>query len=894
MKDTSKAEMIWTADVTESAIVEGKRKRKTLFRYTPGGEVPLNRKRDELGSSYEAREESNDSRIHDNDESEEQSSGKSFAAGQLATQAPLSVQKKGKSAKDFGENVCQNVDSDDQEFASKYKPKNKRRKTRGKKDRRTCPVCKRVFTSPYGRDYHVCKYAIFCLLSFCICNENFNLSFDTIPLILIATAKRVCIPTNETIKIGTPLGTLEPGMEFVTKWGIARVLSDSRAKPTGEPVEGATALVKAWKSRLIKNELRRKEEYKTISTHSLARRKRLQELYERERKQQHSITAAIKNTTQKQVLKAYFGTLDLEGLNDRDFPPLANTFQSEPSPIETNSSEPYRIVECILIPDQRAIADYGVAIDENSDDAVFEMVERHLDSEHVKASLGSASPTRLFLQRRELTERYYADEHVYVCNRCGKVVKTKDGARYHAKTKKSCTRGPSKVDFLADYQKSLEAINRRADRLIAQQDAGTKVPVKKKAPAEIPKIKGAEEARTSPHNPRKKKKVRGADLYGTATQLTQEMPTVGTAREIFLAAVREVNVGATATVHATAAESKDTTVRHAPQSHERLKKQEVAKKKRIWQPKKKRVLAYYPQVWRSLGFKVVPRKRNAIRVSFFGKQRSGRPSYEMQPFRAENIPTDDSDVLNKVILDMKDELAKLNESELGSYYPSVWKVLGFNRPRKVKKELVSLPPEPGSLSPKAPETEFVPAPPHFAYSEPIVIDVSVLAGEVDSGRYPSCKRHTDEQKNDESFHHNACSICKDDRGILFKCDFCKHVNHLECIRSRFIVKDPEPHDDFMCNKCIQGLLAKRRRAEKRRLGAVTKPGVCQQDDLQNPALDAQLSADQPEAGKEIEFLVAHAQNVEDILELVEDSQSRLQQLVKTANMNDLRRGMLTL
>ena len=217
-------------------------------------------------------------------------------------------------------------------------------------------------------------------------------------------------------------------------------------------------------------------------------------------------------------------------------------------------------------------------------------------------------------------------------------------------------------------------------------------------------------------------------------------------------------------------------------------------------------------------------------------------------------------------------LSKLKESEMGAYYPKIWKFLGFRKPRE------PVPEPPAIIREPSPEPEdFVPEPPKFKYpAPPAIIDVSVLASEVDSGRYPSIKRNVfTESEPEKDFHEDNCYICKDHRGFLYKCDFCHYVNHLECIRTRFIVKDPEPHDDFLCAKCIQGILTKRRRAEKRRLeGAVPD------------------SSQEPLETSEIECLANRAQHVEEVLELIRDAQSRLQQLVEASRTNDFRRSLL--
>jgi len=91
----------------------------------------------------------------------------------------------------------------------------------------------------------------------------------------------------------------------------------------------------------------------------------------------------------------------------------------------------------------------------------------------------------------------------------------------------------------------------------------------------------------------------------------------------------------------------------------------------------------------------------------------------------------------------------------------------------------------------------------------IVVDIMVLVEEIDTGRYPSIKRYTGK-------HQDDCVICKNRHGILYCCEFCKNVCHLECLRERVTIRNPEPDDDFMCHSCILKIIARRSRAEKRR------------------------------------------------------------------------------
>mmetsp|Transcript_438 Transcript_438/g.623 ORF Transcript_438/g.623 Transcript_438/m.623 type:complete len:154 (+) Transcript_438:1437-1898(+) len=151
----------------------------------------------------------------------------------------------------------------------------------------------------------------------------------------------------------------------------------------------------------------------------------------------------------------------------------------------------------------------------------------------------------------------------------------------------------------------------------------------------------------------------------------------------------------------------------------------------------------------------------------------------------------------------------------------------------------------------------------------------VLAEEVDSGRYPSIKRY-------DRDHADECIVCKKG-GTLLCCDFCSNATHFSCIRTKLVVKEPEPEDDFMCHKCIQYILQRRVRAEKRRLRKT------------NSALDKDPP---PEENKEkieeneYEVVAKRGLEVKHLIELLEDAENRLVELAGTAETNDIRRQLL--
>ena len=111
---------------------------------------------------------------------------------------------------------------------------------------------------------------------------------------------------------------------------------------------------------------------------------------------------------------------------------------------------------------------------------------------------------------------------------------------------------------------------------------------------------------------------------------------------------------------------------------------------------------------------------------------------------------------------------------------------------------------------------------HRGKTNPVVIDTQVLAAECDGGRYPTITRFV-------GVHLPHCVLCTrtdiDDEDLLMvHCDFCKNTVHQICLNKKLLNKDPpiiirelEPHDSLMCHDCMMYCLARRARAESRRI-----------------------------------------------------------------------------
>jgi hypothetical protein len=220
-----------------------------------------------------------------------------------------------------------------------------------------------------------------------------------------------------------------------------------------------------------------------------------------------------------------------------------------------------------------------------------------------------------------------------------------------------------------------------------------------------------------------------------------------------------------------------------------------------------------------------------------------------------------------------------DDQKYGSMYAQVFKSLGYKKPSQ-KREASSLNDNNiGTSKRRRRATKMKPPPPPKPL--PPIIDTRALADEVDSGRYPSLNRY----KGDE--HYDVCFICRDG-GDLICCDFCRKAEHMKCIRRKFTVKDPEPEDDFMCHRCIQYVLQRRARAEKRRLEKQERDEVRKRQE----ALEERCRNPDIKKGREYEYLAARGQDVSELVELLQDAQVRLKQSLATTKMNNVRRRVM--
>ena len=292
---------------------------------------------------------------------------------------------------------------------------------------------------------------------------------------------------------------------------------------------------------------------------------------------------------------------------------------------------------------------------------------------------------------------------------------------------------------------------------------------------------------------------------------------------------------------------------------------EVNRRIRPERKKSRKNVPVYPQVWLSLGFKFVAEK----------------PPTKPHIIEEE---VEEPEPLDDVLSRLRNQLRRDHDRSLGAMYSPVFESLQFKRPPPLWKVLeeqqrelqrqeesakIRLEMQKEQVKGKAKERRQKPPPP--------IVDIQVLADEADTGRYPSVKRYHGE-------HDDVCTICKNQvEGTLYCCDFCQRVVHLDCIREKHTIKEPEPREDFMCHLCIQYIQARRNRAEKRRIQK-------QKTALQKTGGATVLVG----SGGESEYhdVAALGHELRDLTELIQDAKVRLRQAIGVSKMNDARRSML--
>lgn len=290
-------------------------------------------------------------------------------------------------------------------------------------------------------------------------------------------------------------------------------------------------------------------------------------------------------------------------------------------------------------------------------------------------------------------------------------------------------------------------------------------------------------------------------------------------------------------------------------------------KKRKWKKKKKRESGVYPEILIGMGFKLVSKRK--INIPEITQETNKPPQASL--LRGGDHEIDH--VLESLKGAYKIQQRKADDQKYGSIYAEVYKGLGFKFPGRRKGTNV------GNQIGKNKRRKRKVKPPPPPKPLPPAIDVGALVDEIKSGRYPSIKVF-------EGEHEDFCLVCAKG-GSLFCCEFCNKVEHFACIRKKYTLKAPEPDEDFMCHRCIGIILSRRARAEKRRL---LKQGKIEKDKKEEEKIKVVKS---PTEGKEYPYMAAQGQEVNELVEVLKDSQIRLRRSIETTKMNNIRRQVIS-
>ncbi|KAG7349559.1 CpXC protein [Nitzschia inconspicua] len=501
------------------------------------------------------------------------------------------------------------------------------------------------------------------------------------------------------------------------------------------------------------------------------------------------------------------------------------TFVPPKDPLDVAGSFMDRIVECEWIADERTR---------------FQGDARE-EQEFKLEKPGELS--RLFLRRRLLTEKYDGDGSVYFCDDCGKAFSNLPSHTYHTDQKPCKRRNERETSRREEIELKIQisAKTLRTEEAIIH-----------------------EAIRRYPFKPRQRKSdstsVYPEVLLALGFQLVKKEEH---SREVMRRAIEELRAAAAARDSARNANS-------APSASDPAERAD--------------------------------KNNDEIIIDNVGKSTKSSPS---QKVAGKEEPKLEHPllVMEGLRKELKREMRIADDKTHGSMYSEVYHSLGFEypglKPPKIERPkmtvvVIKRKKNPIRLNPKQNFSKVeqkplpsppVPAPPPEVPLPPIgslpsIIDPQALIEEALVGRYPSINRYNGE-------HSDVCLICKQ-FGQLLCCDFCETAEHWMCFRTKYTTKALEPGEDFMCHKCIGVVIARRNRAEKRRIGKVRIKGTNTNDDgSRGPSKNKQS-----DGNKQYHEVAEKGQSANELVELLRDSQDRLNQSVARLEMNNLRRKMM--
>jgi hypothetical protein len=688
--------------------------------------------------------------------------------------------------------------------------------------------------------------------------------------------KLVCeLSKNKTEGSHCLLETLEPGSQFVTAYGVVEVITDDRAVPTATEIpQKMVDLCKSWNSSQTKQQIQIRKLYSSVAVKSLLRRSHLQDYYEQNL------------TTRNTVWKAYFGEDPRRIPEDLHSQPVLMPVSTKSDPLNPLDCYPDRMVECVLIPDER---NRFLGLGEELGKA--------------NASQG-VTGARLLLRRRLLTDPYIVNADLFLCKKCGKGFTSKPGCKYHMASEVCIVKAKKAAEIASQMRVDVQRRCERERKKPPPKPKPRDPPRSNRRPKDLavyPTIwltlgfhlvaLGPIARHMSAFEKRKvlsraKKRPTDEVVQEESTTEIQNWSTTDVSPDIEIEGDSDVsdfqNPGellddlkarlATFTPSGKKRSRKEvqkkSTIEPTPKEGDESPVIENAKKKKSRKKaKKKSITEVTISDAKSTRAKVQKKSGKEVTKSAL-KRVYEKPSIEIDINKRDRNFDNPGEILNG----LKASLAK---ETLGAMYPSVLTALGYRLiPEPPKKRRVFK-----QRKRKKKEKEPPPQRP-----VPPVVDVRVLVKEVESGRYPSMGRLVGDVDHDD-----ICYICKKE-GNLVCCDFCSKAVHFDCMRTRFTLPYPELRDDFMCNHCIQAIMSRRNRAEKRRL---EKAGVdLTLATVPDDATAATRLTRELVEGMEYDCVAAQGREVNDLVRLVRDSQIRLQRHSEMVKMNKIRRVLM--
>ena len=701
-----------------------------------------------------------------------------------------------------------------------------------------------------------------------------------------------------------PFGTLTPGLCFVTQYGIVEVINDNREIPYFIPVSESTnepdfttadlkKQTKLYHNAVLKNQMRDQKQLLNVAVVSLARRKLLRHAYHDHLRRNENVTAATTNGTNdsKNSVATFVDTIRHAYCACGDVSPLARVPKTKEleDPSAPATVFPDRIVECRLLPDRRP------RYTGNYDNLTL------LDG----LANTDTNSNKIFVQRRLLTTPYNLDSERYYCPSCYQCFTSKPGYKYHVDVESCIRKAKNKADAM---QQQLAAIESRAILIVgAIQQQQQLARLQARA---APIVRATQQSQQLASLPARAVQVVGA----TPQQLSLLQPP---AVQAVATTIRPVvgPIVAVGTSHTKRNEqSQNERANHGidlvgtqpVENPEPITKTDTVKadtakmihpettfaqlESELYRALGLMIGPMYPEVWTALGYRKVSNKVKkhvkrktdyVVRPILPNHNDRGRASAEKEPVPTKNDTRGGASVEKEPVPNKNDTRGRASVEKEAANLPVAAQHAASRRP-SITKPMTAIPP---------------------------IIDIRPLAQEIDAGRYPSMKRFVATHPDDRD---TVCAICKtgqclisskskgdkDNVEHILPCDFCRQAEHYTCAITKFIIKYPEPSDDFMCHSCIGVLSTRRSRAERRRLekliavnadSATVESVVLQHPKISQAKQEEIVSlTNNVVPNREFECVAAQGRRLDELHILLRDAQTRLSLALDVEDINQNR------